>query len=227
MFVLAVSMIGAISASEAAVPKRDPEKSRIILSHALIQDEFSGLEIKPIVKAFISWMEETKGDILIIPPEEADVAFYELAMKDDTGEVDVFEADLQHDSAIKEPWGDKCRHTFYVLRAKSKSTVVKAIDGAIDGEVRQVMAFTFVGCMYKFIVVVADRMKDENVMYTTMLHELGHMWGLPDNKEGNTSIMNGVYPGATCITRRDLQEVYEHHGKPTQVPTETGCTVIN
>jgi hypothetical protein len=178
VFVAALSMIGTISASEAVITKRDrdPDNSHIILSHALIQDEFSGLEVKPIVKAFMSWMEETKGDILIIPPDEADVAFYELAMKDDNGEIDVFEADLQRDGAVKEPWGDKCRHSFYILRAKSKSAVVKAIDGAIDGEVRQVMAFTFVGCNYKFIVVVADRMKDENVMYTTLLHELGHIY---------------------------------------------------
>lgn len=85
------------------------------------------------------------------------------------------------------------------------------------------MAFTFTGCSYKFIAVVADRMSNEKMMYTTMLHELGHMWGMKDNKEGSKSIMNGSWPGAECITKRDLREVYEIHGKKNKEQRAAGC----
>lgn len=218
-FASSITLIAALSASEASEAKRDPEKSRMIVAHAAIQDEFSGLETRPIVQAFTSWMVETSGDILVLPPDETDAMFYEMVMKNDKGEVDVFNANLKEDAEVKDPWAGDCRRTFYVLRLKSKSPIVKTI----DGETRQVMAFTFVGCMFKFIVVVSDRMKSENVMYTTMLHELGHMWGLPDNREGKSSVMNGVYPGSFCITKRDIQEVYDAHGKSVYVPTDTGC----
>jgi hypothetical protein len=225
VFVFALSSIGVLAAAaEPARPrqKKELEKSQLIDSRAMMQDDFSGIESRPIIKAFMNWMNETSGDILIMPPSEGDSLFFDLAIKGDAprNNFSVFDMDLIADASTDNPWQKGCRHAFYVIRVNSKDAIVKSL----DGEDRQIMAFTFTGCTFKFIAVVADRMKSEDMLYTTMLHELGHMWGLPDNKEGSKSIMAGVYPGAPCITRRDLQEVYDRHGKPEAVPENGGCT---
>lgn len=214
-----MSFIGTISASE---PIRDPEKTKLIEARALIQDEFSGLETEPIVKSFFSWMEETTGDIEIMPPTEVDGLFYDIAIKGNGNDVSVFDMDLQADGSNPDPWSKGCRHTFYVIRITSSHPVVKAL----DGEDKQIMAFTFTGCAFKFIAVVADRMRDENMLYTTMLHELGHMWGLPDNKDGKISVMNGSWPGANCITKKDLRDVYEKNNKQGMEPKDKGCLSV-
>jgi len=211
-----VSFIGAISASEA---RRNPDKTSLIDARALIQNDFSGIETKPIVRAFISWMNETEGDIMIMPPSESDAMFFDLIMKDGEGSLRVFDMDLTSDAAVPEPWSKGCRNSFYIVRVTSDNPVVKAL----DGENRHIMAFTFEGCAFKFIAVVADRMQDEEMMYTTMLHELGHMWGLKDNARGRDSIMNGSWPGATCITKHDLSEVYDLHHKHGMQPPRGGC----
>lgn len=219
VFSIVATLVGVLGASEA---RRDPKKTHLISSRAMIQDDFSGLEAKPIIKAFYAWTEETEGDITIDPPEEIDGLFYDAAVKGEGNDVQVFDLDLKADSSNPDPWQVGCRHAFYVIRVTSSNPTVKAIDAAGE-EPREVMAFTFTGCNFKFIAVVADRMRDEEMMYTTMLHELGHMWGLPDNKEGQDSIMNGSWPAATCITRRDILNVYEANGKPGMAP-KTGCT---
>lgn len=214
-----LSFIGVISASE---PKqRDPEKTKILEAHALIVDDFSGIESTVIVKAFYNWISTTEGDVMILPPDERDGMYFDLIMKGDSKDMQVFEMDLESDGKIPDPWSAGCRHTFYVLRITSAHPVVRSL----DKEDRQIMAFTFTGCAYKFIAVVADRMRDENLMYTTMLHELGHMWGLKDNREGEKSIMNGSWPGAPCITKRDVREVYDLHGKHNMQPKDAGCEV--
>lgn len=213
---LVMSFIGAISASEA---ERDPEKTHILTTNAMIADEFSGIESALIVKSFLGWMNESRGDILILPPDEKDGLYYKFFLKGDSPEFSVFEMDLTADAKVKNPWAKECRHTFYVMRITSSHPVVKVL----DGEDKTIMAFTFTGCSYKFIAVVADRMSNEKMMYTTMLHELGHMWGMKDNKEGGKSIMNGSWPGAECITKRDLREVYEIHGKKNKEQRDAGC----
>lgn len=212
-----LSFIGVISASEQK--PRDPEKTKLIETNAMIVDDFSGLESTVIVKAFFNWINITEGDIMILPPDERDGLYFDFILKGDGKDMQVFDMDLESDGSIPDPWSNKCRHTFYVLRITSSHPVVKAL----DKDDRQIMAFTFTGCAYKFIAVVADRMRDENLMYTTMLHELGHMWGLKDNKEGPNSIMNGSWPGAPCITRRDMIEVYDIHGKRNMQPKNAGC----
>ena len=214
---LITSFIGTLSASEA---RRDPAKTHLIDSRAMIEDNFSGLETGPIVRAFVTWMNETEGDILIMPPTEGDGLFYDLIMKADSKEVNLDPDVLAADGKIKDPWSKGCRQTFYVIRITSAHPIVKAL----DGEDRQIMAFTFAGCVSKFIAVVADRMRDEEMMYTTMLHELGHMWGLPDNKSGANSIMNGSWPGSNCITKRDLNDLYTSMDKAGMEPKETGCS---
>lgn len=214
-----MSFIGTISASE---PTRDPEKTKLIDARALIQDDFSGLETGPIISAFVSWMNETRDDITIMPPTEVDGLFYDIAIKGSGNDISVFDMDLQADGRNPDPWSKGCRHTFYVIRITSNHPVVKAL----DGEDRQIMAFTFTGCAFKFIAVVADRMRDENMLYTTMLHELGHMWGLPDNKDGKSSVMNGSWPGSNCITKKDLRDVYEKNGKQGMEPKDRGCLSV-
>lgn len=210
------SFIGTLSASEA---KRDPAKTHLLDTRAMIEDSFSGLETTPVVNAFVTWMNETQGDILIMPPTEADGLFYDLIMKGGDGQVNLDPELLAADGRVIDPWAKGCRQTFYVIRITSNHPIVKAL----DGEDKQIMAFTFTGCVSKFIAVVADRMRDEEMMYTTMLHELGHMWGLPDNKAGANSIMNGSWPGSNCITKRDLADVYNLMDKPGMEPKDTGC----
>lgn len=211
-----MSFIGVISASEAQKPV---ENTQLITTNALITEGFSGVESSILVKAFISWITETRGDIMILPPEERDGMYYDIIMKGDSPTLNVLDMDLTGDAKVPDPWSKNCRSTFYVIRITSSHPVVQAL----DAEKRQIMAFTFTGCAYKFIAIVADRMSNENVMYTTMLHELGHMWGMKDNKEGDKSIMNGSWPGAKCITKRDLKEVYEINGKKGKEPTDAGC----
>jgi hypothetical protein len=211
-----MSFIGTLSASEAP---RDATKTNFIDSRAMVQEDFSGLETAPIVRAFITWMNETNGDIAIMPPTEGDGLFYDVAISGKGNDLNVFNMDLAADGSNPDPWQKGCRPTFYVIRVTSSHPTVKMI----DGENRQVLAFTFTGCTFKFIAVVADRMRDEQMLYTTMLHELGHMWGLPDNKGGEDSIMNGSWPGSTCITKRDLRDVYEKNGKRGLQPKDRGC----
>lgn len=218
VFSFVASLVGAIGASEA---RRDPQKTHLISSRAMIQDDFSGLEAKPIAKAFFAWMEETEGDITIEPPKEIDSAFYDAVVKGEGSDLHVFELDLRADASNPDPWQEGCRQAFYVVRVTSANSMVKMLDEAGEAK-REVMAFTFTGCNFKFIAVVADRMQDEEMMYTTMLHELGHMWGLKDNKAGADSVMNGTWPSAPCITRKDIQDVYEQNGKAGMAP-RTGC----
>jgi len=218
VFSAVASLVGILSASEA---KRDPQKTHMISSRAMIQDEFSGLETNPIVRAFYTWMEETQGDISIDPPNESDGLFYDAAVKGDSQGLQVFDLDLKADSTNHDPWQKGCRHTFYVVRVMSNSPTVKAIDN-MGGETREVLGFTFSGCTFKFIAIVADRMRDEEMMYTTMLHELGHMWGLPDNNEGKRSVMNGSWPASHCITHKDIVDDYEVNKKSGMEP-KTGC----
>lgn len=211
-----MSFIGIISASEAQKPTED---TQLVTTNALITEEFSGVETQIIVKAFVNWMAETRGDVMILPPEEKDLMYYDVLMKGDSPTFDIFEMDLSSDARSPDPWSKNCRSTFYVIRITSSHPVVQAF----EAEGRHVMAFTFTGCAYKFIAVVADRMSNEQVMYTTMLHELGHMWGMKDNQEGEKSIMNGSWPGSKCITKRDLKEVYEINGKKGKEPLGAGC----
>lgn len=214
-----MSFIRTISATELII--KDLSDTKLISSRAIIQDDFSGLEVKPIVNAFISWMEETHGDIMILPPEKDDSVLYEEAMKGNSKEPNIFnDMELKADESVSNPWEKGCRHNFYVIRITSNHPIIKEFD--LEG--RYVMAFTFTGCVYKFIAVVADRMRDEKMLYITILHELGHMWGLSDNKDGKQSIMNGVWPmGSTCITKKDLKEVYALYGKKGMVHKDSGC----
>ena len=213
---LVMSFIGVIGASEA---QQAPEKTHLLSTNALISDDFSGIEDTIIVKAFVGWMVETRGDITISPPESRDQLYYDILIKGDSANMNIFEMDLVGDARIPDPWSKNCRNTFYVIRITSSHPVIQQF----DSQNRHVMAFTFVGCAYKFIAVVADRMGSEEVLYTTMLHELGHMWGLLDNKEGENSIMNGSWPGSKCITKKDLRQTYEIRGKKGKEPKGAGC----
>lgn len=219
-FFAAVAFIGVISASDAADPVRNSVNSQLIESRALIEDDFSGLETKPMIRAIFSWMKETQGDIDVMPPTDEDSLFYDIAIKGESEGKNIFDIDLTADATNLDPWQKGCRHTFYVIRVNSGHPTVKFL----DGKDRQIMAFTFTGCSFKFIAIVADRMKDDQMLYTTMLHELGHMWGLKDNKEGKESIMNGSWPGPNCITKKDLRDVYAVMGKKGMEPKEGGCT---
>ena len=218
VFLLTTVFISVISASESPGLKQG-EPGSIITTNAMILEEFSGLETTPIVKAFMSWVGETRGDILILPPTEQDVAFFRAAMGDGIEQIDY---DLGVDKTLN-PWSKQCRHTFYVVRVSSNSQLVKEI----DGKNRSVMAFTFTGCMYKFIAIVADRMTDEKVMYEVVLHELGHLWGLPDNKlSQGLSVMRGYYPTSTCITKLDIKNLYDVHGKKGLEKFAGGCDPV-
>ena len=221
VFSFIASLVGTLSASE---PGRDPQKTHLISSRAMIQEDFSGLEATPIIKAFYSWMEETTGDISIDPPSESDLLFYDMIIKGSSYDLQVFDFDLKADATNRDPWQKGCRQTFYVIRVTSSHPTVRAIDSAgASGEAHEVLGFTFSGCNFKFIAVVADRMRDEEMMYTTMLHELGHMWGLPDNKAGKNSIMNGSWPASHCVTRKDIVDLYSVNKKPGMEPPKTGC----
>lgn len=221
VFFFILTLISIISASEKKKPE-EVEHKQMIVSRALIEDDFSGIEAAPIVRSFISWMNETHGDILVLPPTEADGMFYDVVMKGTSQGSGAFEMSLDADGKIPDPWGPKCRHSFYIVRTTSKSDIIRAL----DGENRQILAFTFTGCMFKFIVVVADRMRNDEVMYATMLHELGHMWGLPDNEEGQLSIMNSHYPTSKCITKNDVARVYALHNMSQFVPQDGGCVPV-
>lgn len=227
-----VSMLLLIGIIGASKPKENPDvivkadqaqREALITSRALIQEDFSGLEVEPIVKAFASWTVATVGDITVNPPTEQDAIYFDLLMNDSEGNVIVFEMDLKADGSNPQPWGPSCRHTFYVLRLTSRHPVVKMLDRTRGGGA-EILAFTFSGCKYKFIAVVGDRMRDQNLMYTTMMHELGHMWGLVDNNAGPNSIMNGSWPGAMCITKKDVKDLYELYGRGRETPG-TGCDI--
>lgn len=222
VFLLISTLITAISASEPVKKEETNVREKMIVTHAMIEDDFSGLEIVPIVSAFISWMSVTHNDISILPPTEGDGLFYDVIMKGTGNGAGAFEMTLDADGKSPDPWSKTCRHTFFVIRTNSKSDIVKAL----DGKDRAILAFTFTGCTIKFIVVVADRMRDEEMLYATMLHELGHLWGLPDNEDGPTSIMNSHYPTSKCITKKDITRVYESHHMSKFAPQDTGCEPV-
>lgn len=226
IFMFVLTVVGIISASEN--PERDPKKSHLLTVHAMITNDFSGLEIKPITMAFKSWMKETSGDITIAQPTQNDAIFYEMLVKGESplalSEMAMsYPGDYDPES---NPWREGCRNSFYVMRTLSDDPLVQALDNRDDDEESTILAFTHAGCLFKYIVVVADRMENEQLMYTTVLHELGHMWGLYDNTKGQESLMNGVYPMAPCITKADLADVYEVFGKKGQAPKSGGCVPI-
>lgn len=219
---LLLTCVGILSAAEA--PIRDPKKSHLLTSHALIADDFSGLELLPLSNAIRSWMKETSNDITVLPPEQSDIFFYEIMIRGDEASA-ISETAMTYPDDSKNPWKAGCRNTFYVIRTTSRDPLVKSLDNRDGDPTTGVLAFTYTGCLFKYIVIVADRMNNEDVMYGTMLHELGHMWGLPDNERGQLSVMNGIYPMAPCITKTDLFETYEVFDKSNQVPKKGGCII--
>ena len=218
--ILFITFVGVISA--ATPPTRDSKQSHLLTTHALITSDFSGVEAAPITNAIRSWMKETSNDITVLPPEQSDSMFYEMLIRGSVSAIS--DMALMYSDENKDPWGEDCRNNFYIIRTTSRDPLVKALDNREGDPASGVLAFTYLGCFFKYIVVVGDRMHNEELMYTTMLHELGHMWGLPDNERGQLSVMNGIYPMAPCITKTDLFETYEVFGKSVHVPTKGGCT---
>ena len=221
ILVLLLTFVGILSAEEK--PARDPKKSHLLTAHALITDDFSRLELLPLSNAIRSWMKETSGDITVLPTDQADSIFYEIMIRGEEASA-ISDTALTYPDDSKNPWKAGCRNTFYVIRTTSRDPLVKILDNRDGDPSSGVLAFTYTGCLFKYIVIVADRMESEEFMYGTMLHELGHMWGLPDNERGQLSVMNGMYPMAPCITKTDLFETYEVFGKSNQVPKKGGCT---
>ena len=217
--ILFITFVGVLSAAEK--PSRDPKKSHLLTTHALITSDFSGVEAIHIANAIRSWMKETSNDITVLPPEQSDSMFYEMLIRGSTSIISNMA--LTYPDENKDPWAEDCRNNFYIIRTTSRDPLVKALDNRDNDSASGVLAFTYLGCFFKYIVVVADRMNDEKLLYTTMLHELGHMWGLSDNERGQLSVMNGYYPMAPCITKADLFETYEIFGKSIHVPTKGGC----
>ncbi|NBR26656.1 MAG: hypothetical protein EBU08_23345, partial [Micrococcales bacterium] len=75
--------------------------------------------------------------------------------------------------ADDDPWREGCKQTFYILRGTSRDPIVKYIDDRDGDPSVGILAFTYTGCLFKYIMVVGDRMENDELMYTTMLHELG------------------------------------------------------
>ena len=103
VFFAATAFIGVISVSEASETTRDPIKSHLIDSRAMIEDDFSGLELKPIVDAIFSWKKETQGDIDVMPPTEADGIFYDVVINGEVNGKNIFNIDLSADAANFDP----------------------------------------------------------------------------------------------------------------------------
>ena len=198
-----------------------PNKNKeIIDAHVYIENKFSGVEVKPIVEAFYTWMGETKGGITIHPPTLEQKIYFHNVLKPNI--VDDDSLNLDHVKSAPVAWGGACSKDFFIMRVLSSDPIVMLIDQGKDSNVG-VLAYTFLGCKYKFIAVVADRIQDDEMLKTVLIHELGHMWGLPDNTKGNLSIMNGLYPMSKCITKSDIEELYELYGKKEVAKSLGGC----
>ena len=131
-------------------------------------------------------------------------------------------ADMGMISLGLDPWGPQCSNVFYVLRTTSEDPIVRGLDEAKGAST---LAFTYSGCIYKFVFVVADRMSTIEELNTVMVHELGHVWGLDDNELGKESIMNGSYNDMSeCITKRDMKELYKKRHASDKLRPEIGCT---
>lgn len=220
-FVFLVCLISTLSFAEA--PKNN---KNLIESYVLIEHKFSGVELNPIVDAFLTWSQETKNDIIVNPPTIEQKLYFHKVLLPNIGDEDSLALD---NSDPKKAWGNSCSKNFYILRTVSSDPRVMLIDN-IKNENNSdrrtgVLAYTFLGCKYKFIVVVADRINDEEMFKVVLMHELGHIWGLPDNEKGQLSIMNGMYPMSTCITKLDIQTLYDIHEK--KIPSKlinSGCS---
>lgn len=201
-------------ADEPKTTTREP----LIVSHSLLDSDFSLMESTPIIKAFFNWTVVTNGDILVLPPTDEDVEFFENSLSGNITNAEVIMADFRF--TAKDIWGPLCNQTFYILRINSKNSVIKEIEEARGGKT---LAITFHGCKYKFIAVVSDRIESEKMMYDVMSHELGHMWGLDDNDKGENSIMSGHYPVSNCITKNDIKTLYHTHGIKLKDKENLGC----
>lgn len=218
-FILFLCLITTISFADS------PKNITLIESNAFIEGKFSGVEMKPIVESFYTWMSESNGAIKISPPTEVQRAYFYKIMRHAINDPD--ELDLDYTRHANIAWGGACSKDFFVIRVLSIDPIVRLIDnsknsGDVDRQLG-VLAYTFLGCRYKFIAIVADRIEDEEMFKLVVLHELGHMWGLPDNEKGKLSVMNGIYPMSKCITKSDIIDLYEAHKK--NVPTNIkGCS---
>ena len=218
-FILFVCLITTISFADS------PKNTTLIESNAFIEGKFSGVELKPIVESFYTWMSETNNAIKIAPPTESQRNYFYRVLRQAINDPDELEIDYTKHPSIA--WGGSCSKDFFVIRVLSIDPIVRLIDSSKnsdDNDDRRlgVLAYTFLGCRYKFIAIVADRIEDEEMFKLVVLHELGHMWGLPDNEKGNLSIMNGIYPMSKCITKSDIIDLYEAHKK--NVPSNIkGC----
>jgi hypothetical protein len=197
-----------------------PSNKNIIDTHAYIEGKFSGVEVKPIVEAFYSWMEQTKGGVTIHPPTLEQRAYFYNVLKPNITDDDAL--NLDQVKSVPVAWGGACSKDFFVMRVLSNDPIVMLIDGGKDSNVG-VLAYTFLGCKYKFIAVVADRIEDADMFKLVLMHELGHMWGLLDNTKGNLSVMNGMYPMSKCITKSDIEELYEIYGRKEVAKSLGGC----
>jgi hypothetical protein len=213
-FIFIISLITTISFAGS------PPNKNIIDTHAYIEGKFSGVEVKPIVEAFYTWMEETKGGVTIRPPTLDQRAYFYNVLKPNITDDEALTLDL-----VKSPpvaWGGACSKDFFIMRVLSNDPIVMLIDGNKESGVG-VLAYTFLGCKYKFIAVVADRIEDYEMFKLVLIHELGHMWGLLDNTKGNLSIMNGMYPMSKCITKSDIQDLYEIYDRKEVAKSLGGC----
>jgi hypothetical protein len=217
-FILFICLITTISFADS------PKSNTLIECNAFIEGKFSGVEMKPIVESFYTWMNVSNGAIKISPPTEVQRAYFYKVMRHAINDPDQLDLDATRHPTVA--WGGACSKDFFVIRVLSIDPIVRLIDNSKNsGDSDKqfgVLAYTFLGCRYKFIAVVADRIEDEEMLKAVILHELGHMWGLLDNEKGNSSIMNGVYPMSKCITKSDIIDLYEAHKK--NVPSNIkGC----
>jgi len=226
-FMFFICLITTISFAE---PPSKKEYIPTIESYAYIEGKFSGVEIAPIIESFYTWINETRGDIKINPPTVEQRNYFYKVLKPSI--IDDENLHLDYTKNPKIAWGNSCSKNFFILRVLSNDPTVMLIENSKNSDnenesKKGILAYTFLGCRYKYIAIVADRIIDEEMFKSVIIHELGHMWGLPDNEKGNQSIMNSSYPMSTCITKSDLEDLYEIHGKKEKVKFFGGCNPKN
>lgn len=228
-----VAMVSACNGCHSGLPKRDAnvatnigESSKLVKGRILIDPEFSGPERKMIAKALKMWTDPLdqvmQMEISEDPGEEAQemIVFQRMVMMQErvkAGAAPEPDEDSDEEDTFVDPhdswdsfdprtpfWSPAqgCNDRAMVIRVLSDNARIRFLEMKSKATF---VGWTDNGCHRKAILLVADRIDDEEEFVGVAAHEFGHLFGLKHDFKRKESVM---YPGAYfshCVTRRDIE----------------------
>lgn len=181
-------------------PKQAPDgldnfQKEMLTSEIYIDSKFSSIERQLIVEGLREWERATDHMIVFNIHNvrwTSGVDYYTVPQPDSDGVIE-------------------CTRDIHIVRVLSYDKVVVDISEQIKKE-EHLKEFNLAGyanstCQVKNVLLVADRVQNEEEYVSLTIHEIGHMLGLKHIRIGKTSAMvQGLQHSAPCVTKLDIQQ---------------------